>query len=64
MCSLPHPPLSPQELGRNNPQLIQLIQGNQEDFLRMLQEPPGEGELVRAGQGEVVGQEGTGREKW
>ncbi|GAX79978.1 hypothetical protein CEUSTIGMA_g7417.t1 [Chlamydomonas eustigma] len=34
-----------QELGRANPQIIQMINSNQEDFLRMLQEEPGEGEM-------------------
>ena len=39
--------MNTQELGRQNPQLIQMIQGNQEEFLRILQEEPAEGEMVR-----------------
>lgn len=35
-----------QELGRANPRLIQIIQANQEEFLRMLQEEPSQEEMV------------------
>jgi UV excision repair protein RAD23 len=33
-----------QELGKQNPGLLQLINSNQEEFLRMINEPAGEGE--------------------
>lgn len=29
-----------QEIGRNDPQLMQLINTNQQEFMRMLSEPP------------------------
>ena len=55
-----------QELGRANPALVQLIQAHQEDFLRLLQEDPGDEELdelgalegLEAGEGEEEEDEG------
>ena len=35
-----------QELGKNNPQLLQIINQNQADFLRLINEPAGAGCLL------------------
>lgn len=37
-----------QEIGRNDPQLMQLITNNQQEFMRMLSEPPPPGTDVAA----------------
>ncbi len=40
------PPIPTQELSKQNPQLLQLINSNQQEFLRLLGEPPAEGEAA------------------
>lgn len=42
------------ELGKQNPQLLQLINQNQQEFLRLINEPGG----VEGGQGDILGGEG------
>ena len=37
-----------QEIGRNDPQLMQLINNNQQEFMRMLSEPPPPGTDIAA----------------
>lgn len=51
-----------QELGRANPQLLELINNNQDEFLRLINEPPPEGmdmnalsQMMGGGDGEEGG---------
>ena len=66
--ALPCPPHT-QELGKTNPAMLEAINGNQEEFLAMINEPLGEGEggmeaLVQQLAGEMGDGERGGGGRW
>lgn len=52
------PPLPPQELGKQNPALLQIINSNQQEFMRLLTEAPTDEE--EAAMAEALGGLGEG----